>query len=256
MARRCGGRFSLIKFAMARFTSPRAVAAFVRAARARDGARVLGFDVGARRIGIARSDPLATFAEPHGLVSIARTPRRDAAARDAATADAARELVARVARARAIALVVGWPLQMDGSEGAQCAQVDGVVRALFDAGLDVPVAAWDERLTTDAARQLAADAHGVAFVSRAERSHMGKRRRRAQRSDARARQRRGAKRAGRPHTGAPGGDVRGGGRRRGAAMAGAVVDDIAASLILQGFLDFVHVGGGDDLDHGDFDFDR
>ena len=149
------------------WSTPRAVARLVARARSRTAASLIGLDVGGRRIGVARTDPLATFAEPHGFVTVERA--RGAAAKRAALRAAAGDVVARARRARACAVIVGWPLQMDGSEGAQCEQVDGVVAALAAAGLDVPVARWDERLSTDSARQVLADAHGdgAAFVPRA-----------------------------------------------------------------------------------------
>ena len=58
----------------------------------------------------------------------------------------------------------------NSADGLATLDSAGVVRALFDAGLDVPVAAWDERLTTDAARQLAEE-HLAAELSAAESRH-------------------------------------------------------------------------------------
>ncbi len=98
-------------------------------------ARVLAVDYGARRIGLALSDPTGTATEP-----LANVQRRgdDQAARD----------VAAVARARgASAIVVGLPLRMDGTEGPQAEAARRFADRLRRyTGL--PVYLWDERLTT------------------------------------------------------------------------------------------------------------
>jgi putative Holliday junction resolvase len=97
--------------------------------------RHMGLDVGDRRIGVALSDETATLAS--ALRTLARTgARKDAAA------------LAELARDHeVVAVVVGLPLNMDGSRGPQAqkvlAFVDGLRRRL-----DVPIVLRDERLTT------------------------------------------------------------------------------------------------------------
>jgi putative Holliday junction resolvase len=95
----------------------------------------MGLDVGDRRIGVSLSDETATLAS--ALVTLSRAgPGKDAAA----VADLAR-------RHEVKAVVVGLPLNMDGSRGPQAqkvlAFVDGLRRRL-----EVPVVTRDERLTT------------------------------------------------------------------------------------------------------------
>ncbi len=48
-----------------------------------------------------------------------------------------------------VGLVVGWPLNMDGSEGPACQSVKDMVQPILDA-LDLPVHFQDERLTSSA----------------------------------------------------------------------------------------------------------
>jgi putative Holliday junction resolvase len=97
--------------------------------------RQIGLDVGDRRIGVALSDETATLAS--ALTTLKRSgPGQDAAA----VADL-------VARHEAVAVVVGLPLNMDGSRGPQAEKVLSLV-ALLQRRLSVPVVTRDERLTT------------------------------------------------------------------------------------------------------------
>jgi putative holliday junction resolvase len=97
--------------------------------------RHMGLDVGDRRIGVALSDETATLAS--ALTTLTRVGgRKDAAA------------VADLARTHeAVAVVVGLPLNMNGSRGPQVQKVLGFVEGLR-AELPVPVVLRDERLTT------------------------------------------------------------------------------------------------------------
>ena len=98
--------------------------------------RVLGIDLGARRVGLALSDPSATIATPHSV--LARSGDRRA------EHQRIREFVADHGVER---VVVGLPLSMDGSMGVAAKQAVREARALADV-LDVPVETYDERLTT------------------------------------------------------------------------------------------------------------
>ena len=97
--------------------------------------RHMGLDVGDRRIGVALSDETATLAS--ALTTLARVGgRKDAAA------------VAELARTHeVVAVVVGLPLNMNGSRGPQVGKVLGFVEGLR-AQLPVPIVLRDERLTT------------------------------------------------------------------------------------------------------------
>jgi putative holliday junction resolvase len=110
--------------------------------------RHMGLDVGDRRIGVALSDETATLAS--ALTTLSRSgARKDATA------------VAELARRHEVAaIVVGLPLNMDGSRGPQAekvlALVEGVRRRV-----SVPVVTRDERLTTvEAEERLREAGHG------------------------------------------------------------------------------------------------
>ena len=97
--------------------------------------RVLGLDHGERRLGFAVSDPDGILAIPLCVVEV----RSDA--------EAVRE-VARLAReTESEEIVVGLPISMNGTEGAMAAKVRAFVAALAKQ-VAIPIAAWDERLTT------------------------------------------------------------------------------------------------------------
>lgn len=97
--------------------------------------RIIGLDVGDRRIGVAISDPLGITAA--GLETIERTNMRNDVG---AVVDMAR-------RHGAVEIVVGLPRNMDGSIGEQAQKVQAFARKLARAS-GLPVIYEDERLTT------------------------------------------------------------------------------------------------------------
>jgi len=103
--------------------------------------RLLALDVGARRIGLAVSDELGITAQ--GLETLQRTNKR---------ADFAR-LLEIVAQYDVAEIVVGLPLHMSGSEGAQAERMRHFAAEL--GGLTgLPVHLFDERLTSAEANRL------------------------------------------------------------------------------------------------------
>lgn len=109
-------------------------------------ARVLGLDLGTRTIGLALSDVGRMIATPYETVK--RTKLK---------ADLAR-LAAVIEREGVGALVLGLPINMDGSEGRRC-QATRQFAADLGKQIDLPLAFWDERLSTFAAEEalIAAD---------------------------------------------------------------------------------------------------
>ena len=97
--------------------------------------RYLCLDLGDRYIGVAVSDMLGMLARP--LEVFKRTSR---------VADFA-HIATLTHKHNVTALVVGLPIQMDGSEGTQAAWVRNYSSALGEA-VDLAVNLWDERLTT------------------------------------------------------------------------------------------------------------
>jgi len=98
--------------------------------------RVLGLDLGSRRIGVAVSDPGQVIATPHGVVERSG----DEAVDHRRILEIARELGAE-------RIVVGLPLSLDGSVGPAAAAALAEVERL-GATTDLPVDTYDERFTT------------------------------------------------------------------------------------------------------------
>jgi putative Holliday junction resolvase len=101
------------------------------------GARLLGLDLGTKTIGLALSDVERRIATP--LETIRRTKFR-------ADADA---LLGVATRQGAAVLVLGLPLNMDGSEGSRVQATRAFARNLA-AMTPLPIHFWDERLSTAA----------------------------------------------------------------------------------------------------------
>jgi putative Holliday junction resolvase len=114
--------------------------------------KLAGLDVGTRTIGLAICDPSWSFAGP------AETIRRTKFAADLA---ALRMFVARHA---VTGVVVGLPLNMDGSDSPRTQSIRAFARNLQPLGL--PILLWDERWSTQAVER----AMVAADVSRAKRA--------------------------------------------------------------------------------------
>ncbi len=102
--------------------------------------RVLGLDYGSKVIGVAVSDPSLKVASP--VASIARKKF---------TADAA-ALAELIERYDIGGIVVGWPINMDGTESRTAQAARAFMRNLVQKEIiaDLPVVFWDERLSTAA----------------------------------------------------------------------------------------------------------
>ena len=102
------------------------------------GDRLLGIDFGDKKIGIAVSDGLQSVASP--VETLVR------AKKFSADAERLRQIIAeRDVRG----IVLGWPLQMDGSQGPRCQATIAFARNLRTlADIDLPILLWDERLTS------------------------------------------------------------------------------------------------------------
>ncbi len=118
------------------------------------GARLLGLDPGAKVIGLALSDVSLMLASPHGALKRGKLSVN------------AREVAAVCTRLGVGGLVVGLPLEMDGRFGpaAQAAKDWGM--ALGEA-VGLPVALWDERLSSAAVNRMLI---GEADMTRARRA--------------------------------------------------------------------------------------
>ena len=107
--------------------------------------RALGIDLGSKRIGVAVADSAGTMAMPYEVVERSGDRSRDH-----------RRLAELAEETGAEQLVVGLPLSLDGSVGPAAAAALAEADELA-AATGLPVATWDERLTTVTAdRELAA----------------------------------------------------------------------------------------------------
>jgi putative Holliday junction resolvase len=125
---------------------------------------LIGLDLGTKTVGVAASDPDRKLAT--GIETIARK---------AFTADAKR-LLALAAERSAVGIVLGLPINMNGTEGPRAQATRAFARNLAKL-TNLPIALWDERLSTAAVeRELIAadvsrkrraaviDQHAAAFI--------------------------------------------------------------------------------------------
>jgi putative pre-16S rRNA nuclease len=114
-------------------------------AKVEKGRRLMGLDVGEKTIGIALSDTRLIIASPY------ETLVRTKFSKDAAV------LLAKAAKENAGGFVIGLPLNMDGSDGPRAQSTRQFARNLE--GLTaLPLALWDERLSTAAVTRTLLDA--------------------------------------------------------------------------------------------------
>jgi len=119
-----------------------------------NGGRLLGLDVGTRTIGTALCDAGWSIASPAELL------RRSKFSADKAALD--RLIAAQSVRG----LVIGLPLNLDGSDSPRTQSVRAFARNMKDAGL--PILLWDERWSTQAVTRTLLDAD----ASRARRAEL------------------------------------------------------------------------------------
>ena len=118
-------------------------------------APVAGLDLGTRTIGVAVSDTSLMIASPLALI-----PRRKF------TTDV--DHLFGLMRSRgAEGLVIGLPVNMDGTEGPRCQSARAFARHLLRQR-DLPIAFWDERLSTVAANRVLIDEADRSRARRAE----------------------------------------------------------------------------------------
>lgn len=102
--------------------------------------RILGIDLGERRIGLALSDELGWTAQPLKVIPYTS---------DRQSISAIIELIRQYAVSE---VVIGLPRNMDGSYGPRAERVERFARKMEQQS-GVPVHLWDERLTTAAAQR-------------------------------------------------------------------------------------------------------
>lgn len=103
--------------------------------------KLLGLDLGTKTIGVAISDAMRYSATP------LETIRRSKFTEDA------NRLLTLIAETRAVAIVLGLPLNMDGSEGPRVQSTRAFARNLAQK-TPLPIVFWDERLSTAAVNRM------------------------------------------------------------------------------------------------------
>ena len=105
--------------------------------------RFVGIDYGTKRVGLALSDPLHMTAYPH----------------DTVPPDALVNALQELADEKGLAgIVIGWPLELDGTAGAMTDRVQACIDAIEDALPAVSIARRDERNTSELAHQALSEA--------------------------------------------------------------------------------------------------
>lgn len=108
--------------------------------------RIMGLDVGVKRIGIAISDPLGWTAQGHSVLHRTKMNRD-------------MEVLQQICQEYEIEeIVLGYPLNMNGTVGPKAEEIKEFGRVLGDY-LQLPISYWDERLSTVSAQRhlIAAD---------------------------------------------------------------------------------------------------
>lgn len=105
------------------------------------GQRLLGLDFGDKRIGLALSDPSLTIASAYATIE------RQSLVKDIGA------LIRTVRDNEAGGMIVGLPLQMDGTEGERVEITRKFVTSLLQR-VDIEVAFWDERLSSAAVERM------------------------------------------------------------------------------------------------------
>lgn len=115
----------------------------------------MGLDLGEKTIGVAVSDVTRMVASPLELIRKTKF-----------TAEANR-LFALIDEREVGAIVIGLPVNMDGTEGTRCQSNRAFARNLLRLR-DIPIAFWDERMSTMAVNRLLIEEADVTRARRAE----------------------------------------------------------------------------------------
>ncbi|WP_374468240.1 Holliday junction resolvase RuvX [Phenylobacterium sp.] len=117
---------------------------------------LVGLDLGEKTIGVAVSDATRTVASPLELI------------RKTKFTDDANALFRAMESRGAQGIVIGLPVNMDGTEGARCQSNRAFARNLLRLK-DIPIAFWDERMSTMAINRMLI---GEADLTRAKRAEV------------------------------------------------------------------------------------
>ena len=116
---------------------------------------LMGLDLGEKTIGVAVSDATQMVASPLQLI------RKTKFTEDVAA------LFKLMESRRAGGIVIGLPVNMDGTEGVRCQSNRAFARNLLRLK-DLPIAFWDERMSTMAVNRMLIEEHDMTRARRAE----------------------------------------------------------------------------------------
>jgi putative Holliday junction resolvase len=119
-------------------------------------APIVGLDLGEKTIGVAVSDVSRTVASPLELI------------RKTKFTDDAKALFKLMESRGAAGIVIGLPVNMDGSEGPRCQSSRAFARNLLRLRDDLPIAFWDERMSSMAVNRMLIDEADMNRARRAE----------------------------------------------------------------------------------------
>src|SRR3954470_20570856 len=117
---------------------------------------VVGLDLGEKTIGVAVSDITLTIASPLVLI-----PKRKFSLEAA-------DIFAVMAERGAGGIVIGLPVNMDGTEGPRCQSNRAFARNLLRLKGDLPIAFWDERMSSMAINRMLIDEADMNRARRGE----------------------------------------------------------------------------------------
>lgn len=117
---------------------------------------LVGLDLGEKTIGVAVSDVTRLIASPAVLI------------RKTKFTDDAKALLKLMDERGARGLVIGLPVNMDGTEGPRCQSSRAFARNLLRLREDLAIAFWDERLSSAAVNRMLIDEADVTRSRRAE----------------------------------------------------------------------------------------
>ena len=116
---------------------------------------LIGLDLGEKTIGVAVSDAMRTVATPLTLI------------RKTKFTDDANALFRLIDEREVAGLVIGLPVNMDGTEGPRCQSSRAFGRNLLRLR-DLPIAFWDERMSTMAVNRFLIDEVDLNRARRSE----------------------------------------------------------------------------------------
>jgi putative Holliday junction resolvase len=118
--------------------------------------RLLGLDIGTKTIGVAFGSVMAGFASPLQVI------KRSKIAKDA-------EIIQKAMAEYSVAgIVVGWPLNIDGTVGVRCQATRDVMLEIMKYIRDIPVLFYDERFSTKKAEYFMIDEIDLSRKRRGE----------------------------------------------------------------------------------------